>query len=37
MRTPYRNWWIVGGMMLASTGVLAAGQYLLAAEQEAAR
>jgi hypothetical protein len=36
MRTPYRNWWIVGGMMLASTGVLAAGQYLLAAEQEAA-
>jgi hypothetical protein len=36
MRTPYRNWWIVGGLMLASTGVLAAGQYLLAADQEGA-
>ncbi|HXY35097.1 MAG TPA: type III secretion system chaperone [Planctomycetaceae bacterium] len=35
MRKPNRNWWVVGGLVLASSGVLAAGQLLRAADQEA--
>jgi hypothetical protein len=35
MRKPNRNWWVIGGLVLASSGVLAAGQYLRAADQEA--
>jgi len=33
MRKPNRNWSFVGGLVLASSGVLAAGQYLRAADQ----
>ncbi len=36
MRKPNRNWWFVGGLMLASGGVLAAGQCLRAADEPAA-
>lgn len=35
MRTPNRKWWVIGGLVLASSCTLAAGQYLLA-DQEAA-
>jgi hypothetical protein len=35
MRKPNRKWWVIGGLVLASSGVMAAGQYLLAADQEA--
>jgi hypothetical protein len=35
MRKPNRKWWVIGGLVLASSGVLTAGQYLRAADQEA--
>jgi hypothetical protein len=35
MRKPNRKWWVIGGLVLASSGLLTAGQYLRAADQEA--
>jgi hypothetical protein len=36
MRTPNRKWWVIGGLVLASSCTLAAGQHLLADQEPAA-
>jgi hypothetical protein len=35
MRTPNRKWWVIGGLLLATSGTLAARQHLLAQDAPA--